>query len=49
MLKIYVMPDGNTRQFEDALAPKGAKLAVTENKSVKAPANKAVEKGGAKK
>lgn len=46
-MKIYVMPDGTKRQYDDGKAPEGAKLVVkaepkTETKSV-APEDKSVE------
>lgn len=59
MLKIYVMPDGIKRQFEEGKAPEGAVLfkakpvveakavEVIENKAIEAPKNKA--KGKSKK
>lgn len=51
MMKLYVMPDGLVRQYDEGKAPKGAKLLnppVVEEKAVTTMKNKAV-KGSKKK
>lgn len=42
-MKIYLMPDGLTRQYEDGEAPEGAKLLKAEKKTAPKVETKAVE------